>query len=64
MTTANSWIPSHDGPILEFHMGTTNFLGQFGQNVALEFPYGGPHTLLRRIQRCLFEKSFDSDSKS
>ena len=45
-------------------MGTNNFLGQFGQNVTLEFLYGGPHTLLGRIQRRLFRKSLDSDSKS
>lgn len=64
MTAANSWIPSHDGPILGFRMGTNNFLGQFGQNEALEFLYGGPHTLLGHIQRRLFKKSFDSDSKS
>jgi len=64
MTAANSWIPSHDGPILGFRMGTNNFLGQFGQNVTLEFLYGGPHTLLGRIQRRLFRKSLDSDSKS
>lgn len=59
MTAANTWIPGHDGPILGFRMGTDNFLGQFGQNVALEFLYGGPHTLLGRIQRRFFKKSFD-----
>jgi len=64
MTAANTWIPSHDGPILGFRMGTNNVLGQFGQNVALEFLYGGPHTLLGRIQRRFFKRSFDPDSKS
>jgi len=63
MAAANTWIPDHDGPILGFRMGTNNFLGQFGQNVALEFLYGGPHTLLGRIQRHFLKKSFDSDPK-
>jgi hypothetical protein len=42
-------------------MGGYNLLGQFGQNEALEFLYGGPHTLLGRIQRGVFKKSSDSD---
>jgi hypothetical protein len=42
-------------------MGGYNLLGQFGQNEALEFLYGGPHTLLGRIQRHVFKKSSDSD---
>jgi hypothetical protein len=64
MTAANTWIPSRDGAILGFRMGGNNLLGQFGQNEALEFLYGGPHTLLGRIQHRLFKKSFGSDSKS
>jgi hypothetical protein len=64
MTAANTWIPSHDGPILGFRMGTNNLLGQFGQNAALEFLYGGPRTLLGRIQRRFFKKSLDSELKS
>jgi hypothetical protein len=63
MAAANTWIPNHDGLILGFRMGTNNLLGQFGQNAALEFLYGGPRTLLGRIQRRLFKKSFDSDSQ-
>lgn len=63
MTAANSWIPSHEGSNLGFHMGTSNLLGQFGQDEALEFFYGGPHTLLGRIQRRFFKKSSDPSSK-
>ena len=51
MLAANSWIPGHDGPTLGFHMGVHNLMGQFGQDEALEFLYGGPNTFLGRIQR-------------
>jgi hypothetical protein len=62
MAAASTWLPSHSGTILGFRLGSNNLLGQFGQNEALEFLYGGPRTLLGRIQRRLFKKSFDSDS--
>ena len=61
---ANSWIPSNHGPTLGFHMGAHNLLGQFGQDEALEFFYGGPHTLLGRIQRHFSRKTSDGDTKS
>jgi hypothetical protein len=51
MLAANSWIPGHDGPTLGFNMGVHNLMGQFGQDEALEFLYGGPNTVLGRIQR-------------
>lgn len=54
MIAANTWIPDRNGPILGFRLGTYNLLGQFGQNVAREFLYGGSHTLLGRIQRRFF----------
>jgi hypothetical protein len=57
MVAANSWIPSRNGPTLGLRMGTFNLLGQFGQNEALEFLYGGPRTLLGRIKRHFFKKS-------
>jgi hypothetical protein len=60
-TAANTWIPSRNGPALGLRLGTYNLLGQFGQNEALEFLYGGPHTLLGRIQHRIFKKTFDSD---
>jgi hypothetical protein len=64
MVAANSWIPSRHGPTLGFHMGAHNLLGQFGQDEALEFFYGGPHTLLGRIQRRFSKKDADGASKS
>jgi len=51
MAAANSWIPSHNGATLGFHMGEHNLMGQFGQDEALEFLYGGPNTVLGRVQR-------------
>jgi hypothetical protein len=50
LTAANSWIPTHDGAHLGFNMGVHNLMGQFGQDEALEFFYGGPHTLLSSIR--------------
>lgn len=59
LTAANAWIPGRNGPMLGLHMGTYNLLGQLGQDEALEFLYGGPHTLLGRIQHRLFKHSSD-----
>jgi hypothetical protein len=42
-------------------MGEHNLLGQFGQDEALEFFYGGPNTLLGRIRRCFLKKSSAAD---
>jgi hypothetical protein len=63
MVAANTWIPTRDGATLGFHMGVHNLMGQFGQDEALEFLYGGPNTLLGRIQR-RFKKSPDTDSST
>lgn len=57
LTAANTWIPDHNGAKLGFNMGLHNLLGQFGQNEALEFLYGGPHTILGRIQHRFFKHS-------
>jgi hypothetical protein len=51
MVAANTWIPTHNGLHLGFSMGEHNLMGQFAQDEALEFVYGGPHTLLGRLQR-------------
>jgi hypothetical protein len=61
IVAANTWIPSRNGPILGARMGAFNLVGQFGQNEALEFFYGGPHTLLRRIERHFYTSSSDPD---
>jgi hypothetical protein len=64
LTAANSWIPTRDGPNLGIHMGLHNLMGQFGQDQALEFLYGGPHTVLGRVQRLFFNKPPDAAPKS
>ena len=56
LVAANTWIPSRDGAILGLRMGEHNLMGQFAMNQALEFLYGGPHTLVARFHR-LFTKS-------
>ncbi len=43
---ANLWYPSRYGPKDGFRFGNYNLAVQAGLNVALEFIYGGPHTLL------------------
>jgi len=49
MAATLGWYPSRYGPKDGFRIGNYNLLGQAGQNVALEFIYGGPHTLLNSI---------------
>jgi len=61
MVAANTWIPTRHGLNLGFHMGEHNLLGQFGQDEALEFLYGGPNTLMGRIQRHFSKKSSGSN---
>jgi hypothetical protein len=49
--TALAWYPQRYGVEDGFRMGNFNLLGQAGGNLALEFIYGGPHTLLSRLRR-------------
>jgi len=42
------WFPSRYGAMDGFRMGNYNLLIQGGLNLALEFIYGGPHTLLSK----------------
>jgi hypothetical protein len=46
MTAALGWYPARYSASDGFRMGNYNLLTQAGQNLALEFLYGGPHTLL------------------
>ncbi len=62
LVAANTWIPTHNGVHLGFTMGEHNLLGQFAQNEALEFVYGGPNTMLGRLQKH-FKKFSRSDSQ-
>jgi hypothetical protein len=51
MTAAYAWFPSRYDARDGFRMGNYNLLGFVGGNIALEFLYGGPHTLMSRIRR-------------
>jgi hypothetical protein len=62
MTAAYAWYPSRYNAQDGFRMGNYSLLGYVGGNLALEFLYGGPHTLLSRFH--LFKKHGDPDSSS
>jgi hypothetical protein len=43
------WYPNRYGARDAFRMGNYSLLGYIGGNVALEFFYSGPHSLLNRM---------------
>jgi hypothetical protein len=49
MTAVYGWYPERYGVKDAFRMGNYSLLGYVGANVAREFIYGGPHSLLSRI---------------
>ena len=49
MTAVYGWYPERFGAKDAFRMGNYNLLGFVGGNIALEFIYGGPHSLLSRM---------------
>jgi hypothetical protein len=49
MTAVYAWYPSRYGAQDAFRMGNYSLLGYVGGNVALEFLFGGPHSLLSRL---------------
>ena len=49
MTAVYAWYPDRYNGEDAFRMGNYSLLGVMGSNVALEFLYGGPHTLLSKI---------------
>jgi hypothetical protein len=49
MTAVYGWYPSRFGAEDALRMGNYTLLGYVGANVALEFLYGGPHTLLSKM---------------
>ncbi len=49
MTAVYVWYPSRYDAEDAFRMGNYNLLGFVGANIALEFLYGGPHTLLSKV---------------
>ena len=51
ITAVYGWYPERYGAKDAFRMGNYGQLGSLMQNFALEFLYGGPHTLLSKIRR-------------
>jgi hypothetical protein len=49
MTAAYAWFPSRYNAEDGFRMGNYNLLGYVGGNLAIEFVYGGPHSILSRL---------------
>ena len=49
MTAVYGWYPDRYGAKDALRMGNYSLLGYVGGNIALEFLYGGPHSLLSRI---------------
>jgi hypothetical protein len=49
MTAVYGWYPDRYDAEDGFRMGNYSLLGYAGENVALEFLYGGPHSLLSRL---------------
>jgi hypothetical protein len=49
MTAVYGWYPGRYDAMDAFRMGNYTLLGYVGGNVALEFLYGGPHSLLARM---------------
>jgi hypothetical protein len=49
ITAVYAWYPERYGAKDAFRMGNYSLLGYVGANVAREFLYGGPHSLLSRI---------------
>jgi hypothetical protein len=54
MTAVYAWYPERYSPKDALRMGNYNLLAFGGGNVALEFIYGGPHTLFSRLHRPTF----------
>ena len=54
MTAVYAWYPERFGPKDALRMGNYNLLAFAGENVALEFLYGGPHTLFSHLHRPAF----------
>jgi nitrate reductase NapE component len=49
MTAVYGWFPNRFGAKDAFRMGNYNLLAYAGGNIALEFFYSGPHSLLSRM---------------
>jgi hypothetical protein len=63
MTAVSTWYPSRFEPKDGFRIGNYALLYQAVSNIALEFIYGGPHTLLSHTRLSSVTGSSSSTSK-
>jgi hypothetical protein len=63
MTAVYGWYPDRYDAKDALRMGNYNLLAFMGENLALEFIYGGPHTLFSHIHRPAISET-DSSSAS
>jgi len=63
MTAVYAWYPGRFGAKDGLRIGTYSLLGDIGTNVAKEFIYGGPHTLLARMHKKKGSSATSPDSK-
>jgi hypothetical protein len=64
MTAVYAWYPERYGAKDALRMGNYNLLAFAGENVALEFIYGGPHTLFSHLHRPTAFSGMDPGSSS
>jgi hypothetical protein len=62
MTAVYGWYPSRYGATDAFRLGNYSILAYMGGNIALEFIYGGPHSLLSRMHLDNRHRAPDADS--
>jgi len=64
MTAIYGWYPARYGPKDALRMGNYTLLAFAGENFALEFRYGGAHTLFSILHRPALSGSYSSSSSS
>jgi len=64
MMAVYAWYPERYGPKDALRMGNYNLLAFAGENVALEFIYGEPHTLFSHLHRPDFSGTDAGSSSS
>jgi hypothetical protein len=63
MTAVYGWYPERYNAKDAFRMGNYSLLGYVGGNIAREFLYGGPHSMLARMHRKHGHRTSNAGSK-
>jgi hypothetical protein len=64
MAAVYAWYPERYGAKDALRMGNYNLLAFAGENLALEFIYGGPHTFFSRIHRSASSESYSTSASN